>query len=474
MLRRRLAVVAAAAVVGVVGSDTGAAAAGGGAAGVGDGLGTAQPHPPAGGTASRGVERRALRAFVLTDVHVDNTYAAGTDPATNCQRGHGNASRFGSYQCDTPVVMLDAALAAMRRVEPAPDYVFWLGDQVPYISAGRSMDEVTEGNANLTAKIMGTFPQTRLLPVIGNHDTYPCDQQMAADPAGSAARFLPLWKQHLSAASRATFLRGGYYTELLRPGVRAVVINNALWMRDNQIERNATDPGGMLAWIDATLAAAARANETVWLLGHVPLGGPSAPDQPTRQPGPVLDFTWNQKFLEQLQRHASVIKLQIYGHLHDDTLRLVPAAGGAGGRRQPAVGVQFAAPSLTTWIDENPRFRLLEFDPTSGRLENYAQFFARIDECAAAGRISFAKEYDAASEYGLVDVGDPAEWERLVDGMAAGGGKWPAYWAHYHGRGAQLSCNSTCQRLQVCRMRAVALPAYYEQCELGPLVPPAV
>jgi hypothetical protein len=63
-------------------------------------------------------------------------------------------------------------------------------------------------------------------------------------------------------------------------------------------EHNASDPGGMFAWADATLSAAAAANETVWLLGHVPLGGPSAPDIPGKQtlsnPGPVLNFDWNQ------------------------------------------------------------------------------------------------------------------------------------------------------------------------------------
>jgi sphingomyelin phosphodiesterase acid-like 3 len=158
----------------------------------------------------------SLKAFVLTDVHIDNTYRAGSDPATNCQSGSGNASFAGSYLCDTPIAMLDAALAAMREVEPAPDYVFWLGDQVPYLSDGRSMDEVYLGNANLTAKIMATFPQTRLIPLIGNHDTYPTDWQKAGDPEGSAARFLPLWQDHLTPVSRATFLKGGYYTELLQ------------------------------------------------------------------------------------------------------------------------------------------------------------------------------------------------------------------------------------------------------------------
>jgi hypothetical protein len=57
------------------------------------------------------------------------------------------------------------------------------------------------------------------------------------------------------------------------------------------------------------------------------------------------------------------------GHLHDDTLRLIPDASTTG----PAVGVQFAAPSLTTWTHENPRFRLLDFAP-SGKLLNYHQY----------------------------------------------------------------------------------------------------
>ena len=65
--------------------------------------------------------------------------------------------------------------------------------------------------------------------------------------------------------------------------------------------------------------------------------GPSAPDQPSPLPGPVLDFAWNQRWLQQLQRHAKVIKFQAYGHLHDDTLRLVPSAGKNSSARQRVV-----------------------------------------------------------------------------------------------------------------------------------------
>ena len=41
-----------------------------------------------------------------------------------------NPQAFGNYHCDTPIAMLDAALEAMKAIEPAPDFVFWLGDQV--------------------------------------------------------------------------------------------------------------------------------------------------------------------------------------------------------------------------------------------------------------------------------------------------------------------------------------------------------
>ncbi len=35
-------------------------------------------------------------AWVITDVHLDNTYTPGTDVATNCQRGNGTAGKFGN------------------------------------------------------------------------------------------------------------------------------------------------------------------------------------------------------------------------------------------------------------------------------------------------------------------------------------------------------------------------------------------
>lgn len=75
-----------------------------------------------------------LFAWVLTDAHVDSTYSEGADTSRNCQSGtRGNSSAFGSYTCDTPPTMLDAALEAMVAVKPDVDYFIWLGDLVPYV-----------------------------------------------------------------------------------------------------------------------------------------------------------------------------------------------------------------------------------------------------------------------------------------------------------------------------------------------------
>ena len=86
----------------------------------------------------------------------------------------------------------------------------------------------------------------------------------------------------------------------------------------------------------------------------------------------------------------------------------------------------------------------MSFKRSTGHLENYEQHYTKIDECTASGHIAFEKEYDAASEYGLTNVGDPAEWDRLVSRMAdsTDNGTFNTYWQHYHGRGTIFFVNA--------------------------------
>jgi hypothetical protein len=414
----------------------------------------------------------SLSAWVLTDIHIDNEYKAGTDPQTNCKTGVGSASAFGDYACDTPMSMLSSSLAAMAEIKPDVDFIFWLGDQTPYIASGRSTAMIVEGAANLTAAIVHQFPKAQLVPVLGNHDTFPVDQMLppGLDPDGASARVLPLWKRWLSADAQKTFAHGGYYQLAPRAGLRLVVLNNAMWLAGNKRVVNITDPGDHLAWIDRTLAAAQAAGERVWLLGHVPVGGAAAPDDPAKitpaSPGPVFTEAYNRAFTALLVRYAPVIDVQVYGHVHDDTFRVLTTPDEAA----TPVGVQLCAPSLTTWTEENPRFRLLSFGSEGEgaaagdfALSTYKQYFTNITADAAAGAVSWRLEYEAMQEYakyGLDAAGSAAGWARVAQSMATDAGAFDTYWAHYHGRGQELSCDSACKRLQLCRVRVADLSGF--------------
>lgn len=61
---------------------------------------------------------------------------------------------------------------------------------------------------------------------------------------------------------------GGYYTSLIRPGLRLIALNTNLYYTRNRLAQNFTDsddPAGQVNWFNDTLAAAVRNKEKVTL-----------------------------------------------------------------------------------------------------------------------------------------------------------------------------------------------------------------
>ena len=58
-------------------------------------------------------------------------------------------------------------------------------------------------------------------------------------------------------------------------------------------------------------------------------------------------------------------------------------------------------------------------------------------------------------------TGSAAGWGRVAQSMATDAGAFATYWAHYHGRGNDLKCDSdACKRLQLCRVRVSDLTEF--------------
>lgn len=164
---------------------------------------------------------------------------------------------------------------------------------------------------NITGEISGAFPQTAVYPLLGNHDVFPTDQQA---PNGAATKAIAaLWRDAgwLDKDAFATASVAGYYTVLHAPGQRVVAVNTNLYLAGDRLTQpTGTDPGGQLAWLRATLEAARRDGERVWLLAHVPLGAASTPDEfpvPSKPTIPVGSTMYPQRNRELLDLQVGLI-----------------------------------------------------------------------------------------------------------------------------------------------------------------------
>lgn len=186
--------------------------------------------------------------------------------------------------------------------------------------------------------LMEAFPNTQIYPALGNHEPHPCNMFPPSDVwADYDLAWMynfhgDLYQTQLTAAALATFRRGGYYTQIHKPGwlkkcvdkimrnfhenylfsgFRIVTLNtNFCYTNNFWILWNAADPEEHLQWFSNTMYAAERSNEKVWIVGHVPPGGKDCWSK------------WSSQFLRVINRYQNIILAQFYGHTHNDEFKI--------------------------------------------------------------------------------------------------------------------------------------------------------
>lgn len=57
---------------------------------------------------------------------------------------------------------------------------------------------------------------------------------------------------------------GGFYSQLVKPGLRVVSLNTILYYGPDKVTKNMTDPAGQFEWLEKTLEKAAQDMEKVY------------------------------------------------------------------------------------------------------------------------------------------------------------------------------------------------------------------
>lgn len=188
--------------------------------------------------------------------------------------------------------------------------------------------------------------------------------------------------------------RGGHYSVRVKPGFRIISVNSNYCARLNPwLLYDPVDPGHQLQWLRDELLSAEEAGDKVHLIGHVP------PDH--RE---CTEF-WLYNYVRLMERFSDTIKAQFYGHTHRDEFRVVYGINDRE-NNQP-VAFQFICPSITSYSQTNPAYRIYEIDSGTYEVVNYKTYYFNLKESNANQenqRPKWKMEYDANDVFNTTTV----------------------------------------------------------------------
>jgi sphingomyelin phosphodiesterase len=394
----------------------------------------------------------SLTVLQLSDVHFDPYYVEGAYVQCGkplCCRaddqpidGNRTAGAWGDYECDINEKMIHAMLSHISATVK-PDYIFWTGDNPPHNVWSQSREFQLNATLRVTNLLKTYFPNTVILPAIGNHESFPVDQFPRPPAENWLYSFMSEeWKDWLSASARETLNLGGYYSMLVGERLRVVALNTQYFDEANFfLLLGDTDPGNQLQWLNETLVQSQERNETIWLLGHIPT-----------QDGAALPG-YAQSLLDIIKPYSERVIALFNGHVHNDLVNVaVDEETGL-----PYL-VQYICPSVTTFTNINPSFRLYEIDKDSYEVRDYTQYVTNVTEANESGHPTWQVEYSARAAYGLSDMSGRS-WLEFGKALFKDDELFGTYYRHYYtsSPGADTPCDARCRKFASCAVVSATL-----------------
>lgn len=240
--------------------------------------------------------------------------------------------------------------ATIATREQKIDYIYYTGDVVDHAiwstSFAHNADTITR-TFDALQRVFGDIP---VLPVIGNHEPHPVNQfapttqyRPGLETNSMYNLLADSWSRWLPADAVRSVRLQGYYTVLLRTGLRLIGLNNNdgstfnFWLLyDSRFTRR------QLQWLHDTLLAAERAGERCHLLVHFPNGHRD------------MFRTYSREYQRIVERFWDTIGAQFNGHTHRDQYYVFYDRATS----RIALNVAWNGGSATTYSNVNPNYRV--------------------------------------------------------------------------------------------------------------------
>lgn len=147
-----------------------------------------------------------------------------------------------------------------------------------------------------------------------------------------------------------TVKNAGYYTVLLRKGLRVIALNNNEGYSYNWwLMNDSRYFAKQLQWLQDTLFLAERNREKVHILVHIP------------NVSNDLFSTYSREYRRIVDRYWNTISAQFNGHTHIDQFTMFYAID----QPKTAINVAWNGGSVTSYSNVNPNYRVYSVDKNS-------------------------------------------------------------------------------------------------------------
>lgn len=292
----------------------------------------------------------------------------------------------------------------------------------------------------------------------GNHEQHPTNL-FQPNNIGSNSQwvynlFAGIWSQWTGAASTSSIQNQGAYSVKSSHGnIRVISLNTNMyykanfWLYQNDFDK---DPNGQFAWLVRELDSAEKANENVYIIGHMPMGDSDA-------------FHDSSNYFDQIvNRYSNTIAALFFGHTHVDHFEITYSDYSARSF-STAKAMSYISPSLTP-TSGMPSFRVYEVDPdTFGVLDSITYIADMSNPDFQAKGPVWTKYYSAKETYGAAlepPVTDPkaeltpAFWHNVTAKFASDSAFFNDYISRKSRGWKNNTCSGDCQTAEICQLRA--------------------
>lgn len=353
--------------------------------------------------------QKPYRVIHISDTHIDLRYKENSvavcdeplccrlnsKPDTNKTNANTKAGYWGTYgACDVPLRTLESALKVLNTTMESTndiDYIIWTGDIQPHDVWSQNQTTATETYDAVFRKIFEYLPNARIFPTFGNHEMIPVDSfspsnllNIAKDdsPEWLYRKMDSFWSRWLPQETVATITKDGFYAASVRPGLKIVSLNTNFCHNKNfWLYINSTDPGNQLQWLIHELQISELEHEQVHIVGHIPPGV-----------GDCLKV-WSKNYNRIVRRFAKTITGQFFGHTHNSEFEIYYDQNSVSYDEDPKsktwkpISVGFIGPSITTFIDLNPSFRIYSVDPSKNYMPvDFETYFMNLTKANIEGQ----------------------------------------------------------------------------------------